>query len=221
MAEHKFLELVDPADGSNWQIDAGFLTSNWQCIWGCGCQGIDDEANPDAMLGCCSVGVVLPTEDDAQTTAALGATLDPALFQYAAEAAANGTVEQDDNEWATRVVDGACIFLNRPGFSGGAGCALHIAALAEGEDPIDYKPTTCWKLPIRTERRTEDGVVSHTLRAWRRGDFGEGGETMAWWCTEAAEAFTAEQPVIITLRPQLERVLGEALLRQVETELGQ
>ncbi len=32
-------------------------------------------------------------------------------------------------EWMTRLVDDACIFLNRPGFAAGAGCALHTAAL--------------------------------------------------------------------------------------------
>ena len=49
----------------------------------------------------------------------------------------------------TRVVDGACIFLNRTGFAGGAGCALHLAAFDAGESPIDFKPSVCWQLPIR------------------------------------------------------------------------
>ena len=51
----------------------------------------------------------------------------------------------------TRVVDGACIFLNRPGFAGGAGCALHLAAVDAGESPIDWKPSVCWQLPIRVD----------------------------------------------------------------------
>jgi GNAT superfamily N-acetyltransferase len=33
-------------------------------------------------------------------------------------------------------VAGACIFLNRPGFPGGAGCALHTLALREGREPL-------------------------------------------------------------------------------------
>ena len=37
----------------------------------------------------------------------------------------------------TRLVDDACIFLNRPGFAGGAGCAFHIAALEPRRRPHD------------------------------------------------------------------------------------
>ena len=32
-------------------------------------------------------------------------------------------------EWRTRLVDDACIFLNRPGFAAGPGCALHLHAM--------------------------------------------------------------------------------------------
>ena len=56
-------------------------------------------------------------------TAALAATLDPARFERHSEACAHG-IFSDGARNHTRVVDGACIFLNRPGFAGGSGCAL-------------------------------------------------------------------------------------------------
>ena len=220
--QRRFLDLADPEDDSNtWRVDAGFLTSRWQCLWGCGCQGINDDPTPELMQGCCSVGVVLRSEEEATTIAALAETLDPTLFQNAQEAAAHGTVERDGTEWCTRVLDDACIFFNRPGFAGGAGCALHLTALNEAADPLDFKPLTCWKMPIRTERAVNpNGTVSSTLRAWRRDDWGEGGADMAWWCTEAPEAFTASQPVYITLKSELTRLLGEELYTNLANELA-
>ena len=52
----------------------------------------------------------------------------------------------------TRLVDGACVFLNRPGFPGGTGCALHRMALREGLHPLLTKPDVCWQLPVRREQ---------------------------------------------------------------------
>ena len=214
--QRRFVEIVDPADGrTRWRLDAGFLTSNWRCIWGEGCQGIHDERRPELGDGCCSVGVVLADEDEAMNVAALAATMDPARFQFAAEAAEGGVLAPD-TKWATRVVDGACVFLNRPGFAGGAGCALHLAALAEDDDPLDWKPRTCWKLPLKIE---DDSDGQPTLRAWWRDDWGPGGATMAWWCTEAPDAFSAEDAVIQTLEPELRRLLGDDLYEATRREL--
>ena len=57
---------------------------------------------------------------------------DPRRLAVPADRAAKRWVETDDDgERKTRVHDGACIFLNRPGFAGGAGCALHGLALRE------------------------------------------------------------------------------------------
>ena len=76
----------------------------------------------------------------------------------------------------TRLVDDACIFLNRPGSAQGAGCALHVAALEAGERPLDWKPNVCWQLPLRLEHSTdENGHVTSRLRDWKRRDWGEGG----------------------------------------------
>ena len=105
--------------------------------------------------------------------------------------------EPDDDGVAptvTRLVDDACIFLNRPGFAGGAGCALHIAALDAGERPLDWKPNVCWQVPLRLEHPTDDnGHVTSRLREWKRRDWGEGGDEFHWWCTESHEAFVGDR----------------------------
>src|SRR5580704_18228951 len=133
-----------------WRFDRAFLASNWTCLWGRGCLGIGPEPAEHLGLGCCSIGADLGDVDEARMIAALAATLDPGRFERYAEASEGG-IFRDDARTHTRVVDGACIFLNRPGFVGGAGCALHLAAVEEGESPIDWKPSVCWQLPIRVD----------------------------------------------------------------------
>jgi hypothetical protein len=176
------------------------------------------------MDGCCSVGVVLRDEEEAMTIVALAATLGPGAFEHADQE--GGLVERRGARWATRVVDGACVFLNRPGFAGGAGCALHLGALADGDDPLDWKPQTCGRVPIEVDERPRDaadpdGGVEVTVRVWRRDDWGPGGATIAWWCTDAPEAFTADEPVADSMAEVLRRLMGDDVYPLARTALRQ
>ena len=214
---NNFVELADHDGRTHWRLDATFLRSNWTCIWGQGCQGIHDERRPELHDGCCSVGVELIDEEEAMTIAALGATLDEHLFEHASQAP---FVEQRPNgDWHTLVVDGACVFFNRPGFAGGVGCALHLAAIDEGDDPIDWKPQTCTRMPIRVDEVETETGVELTVRAWRRDDWGPDGETMAWWCTEAPEAHRGDEPVIASLGNELRVLMGDAMYERAVEEL--
>jgi hypothetical protein len=205
-----------------WRFDTDFLRSNWACIWGRGCVGIGPDPAPERGLGCCSLGADFEDEDEARLIGALGATLDPARFQHHAEAEHTG-VYGDEDRTATRVVDGACIFLNRPGFSGGAGCALHLAALDAGEPPREWKPAVCWQLPIKVDwvavEGDEDAEVA-TLRRWTRDDWGADGATMAWCCTEGERAYVGERPVIESLADELEAVVGTDVFSELRRRLG-
>src|SRR3984957_16807715 len=150
-------EMEEIRDGDTvWRFDRDFLTSRWECLWGRGCQGIGPEPAEHLGLGCCSIGADLGDEDEARMIAALAATLSPARFEHHAEAW-DGGIFSHESRTHTRVVDGACIFLNRPGFIGGAGCALHLEAIEAGESPIEWKPSVCWQLPLKVD--WEEGVV--------------------------------------------------------------
>ncbi len=121
----------------------------------------------------------------------------------------------------TRIVDGACIFLNRPGFAGGAGCALHLAAVRAGESPLEWKPSVCWQLPIRVEWTAhEDGSETALVRGWQRRDWGDEGETMAWCCTEGDEAYVGERPVIESLADELRTITGDEVFVELRRRLG-
>jgi len=200
-------DIVD--DGETvWRFDRSFLTSNWSCIWGRGCLGILHEPAEHLGQGCCSVGAELGDEDEARNISALAATIAPERFEHHEVAQAHGIFE-DALRSQTRIVDGACIFLNRPGFSGGAGCALHLEALASGESPIEWKPSVCWQLPIKVDwDEGDDGREVATVRGWTRADWGEEGETMAWCCTEGTRAYVGDTPVIDSLAGELTAIVG-------------
>jgi hypothetical protein len=206
--------------GTLWRFDLDFLESNWACLWGHGCLGIGAEPAEELGLGCCSVGAELGDVDEARLTAALAATLEPVRFQYHREAAEKG-VFSDESRSSTRVVDGACIFLNRPGFSGGAGCALHLAALATGESPIDWKPSVCWQLPIKVDWvEVGDGTEMATVRGWTRRDWGEEGGSMAWCCTEGSLAYVSDKPVVESLRAEIEALVGEKVYLELRRRMA-
>jgi hypothetical protein len=201
-------DVEEIADGSTlWRFDRSFLASRWTCIWGRGCLGILDHPAEHLGQGCCSVGAELGDEDEARLLSALAACLEPVRFQHHAEASGGG-IFRDERRDATRVVDGACIFLNRPGFAGGAGCALHLAALDAGEPPREWKPGVCWQLPVRVDWEERDGGEVATVRPWSRADWGDEGETMAWCCTEGDRAYVGDRPLVESLGDDLDALVG-------------
>jgi len=218
MANERFERVTDPVDGTVWDIDAEFLTSNWTCIWGKGCKGILPEDAEHLNQGCCSHGCQMLDEEESMNTAALAMFLDPDRFQFHDVAAADG-IFADEARTLTRVVDGACIFHNRPGFRGGEGCALHLGALDAGESPTTWKPSVCWQLPLRAEEQP-DG--SRVLRRWSRLDWDDEASTIAWCCTErteAPEAYSGAATVLETLGEELTAMLGPEVVVELRTRL--
>jgi hypothetical protein len=213
------IEQIEDGD-TTWRFDRAFLTSSWTCIWGRGCQGILPERAEHLGHGCCSVGADLDEGDEARLIGALAATLPAESFQHHQEAA-DGGVYRDADRRHTRVVDGACIFLNRPGFPGGAGCALHLAAVEADEPVTEWKPSVCWQLPVHVDWEQGPGDTEvATVRRWTRADWGDEGETMAWCCTEGPEAYVGERPVVESLAVELEAVVGTAVYVELRRRLA-
>ena len=130
------------------------------------------------------------------------------------------TTLDDDGDRVTRVVDGGCVFLNRPGFSAGVGCAIHLAAVASEIEPLEWKPEVCWQLPIRVEHHVDDNDhTTHFVRQWTRRDWGEAGADLAWWCSEAPEAFSGSTSVANYLRAEVVALAGEAIAQALVEHL--
>lgn len=208
---HEWVSFEDPTEDRTWVFDVTFLTSPWTCIYGRGCQGVLTGPAEELEQGCCSYGAHFIDANDEATTLAYAARLTADQWQHRDLARRKGgaTKTAKSGETTTRLVDGACIFLNRPGFRGGIGCALHKGALDAGERPLDWKPDVCWQLPVRLEEHTaDDGHVTSTLREWKRRDWGAGGFEFHWWCTDAPDAFVDPEPVYVTMRDEIVELVG-------------
>jgi hypothetical protein len=194
---HQWVSFEDDKEDRTWVWDLTFLTSNWTCLFGNGCPGIGTAPAPEREEGCCSFGAHFTDAADRARVEARIAELEPGEWQHQAKARRRPPIHvNDEGETVSRVVDGACIFLNRPDHPGGAGCALHAAALRRGESIVDWKPEVCWQVPVRRHDETDPyGHVTSTIREWKRRDWGPGGEEFHWWCTESPEAFIGHQQV--------------------------
>ncbi|MHB1987492.1 MAG: hypothetical protein ACYCSF_05850 [Acidimicrobiales bacterium] len=215
---HEWVSIDDPDEDRTWVIDVTFLESGWHCIFKNGCQGVLTGPAPELEQGCCSYGAHFTGDEDADRvrTAALTLTKEQWQFHKKGHDERGAIRTNRDGEIVTRLVDGACIFLNRPGFDSGAGCALHRAALDRGVEPLELKPDVCWQLPLRrSDEVGSDGHVSSTLTEWRRRNWGEGGFEFHWWCTEAPEAFGSRRPVYETMRAEIAAITGESVYRLI------
>ena len=180
-------------------FDVTFLPQPLACIYGHGCQGVLTGPAPELEQGCCSYGAHFVDEDDANAVLERGraahhrpvaapAGWRPARRAHPARPARASCI--------TRLVDGACIFLNRPGFRRRRRLRPPPRARSRpASGPIDWKPDVCWQLPLRLVDSTDDsGQVISTLREWKRRDWGAGGHEFHWWCTEAPDAFVGASP---------------------------
>ncbi|MHB1534256.1 MAG: hypothetical protein ACYC1D_06530 [Acidimicrobiales bacterium] len=207
---HEWLSFEDGEEERTWVFDVTFMLSRWSCIFGRGCQGVLTAPAPELAQGCCSYGAHFTDDADVARVRAAARTLEAEEWQHKAVARRGGVARTTgDGTRMTRLVDGACIFLNRPGFAAGAGCALHQAALRRGRLPLELKPDVCWQLPLRREDQVDEaGHVTSTVTQWDRRHWGGGGEEFHWWCTEAAEAFVGGEAVYRSLAAELVALVG-------------
>lgn len=230
----EWLEFVDPADDEHLiAADLTWLTSHWTCVFGTpACQGILAE-QPDS--GCCTHGAFLSDDDDRKRLRKAVKLLTAEEWQLMDEARnEHGKItrktyletDELDGESAerTRRVDGACIFLNRPDFPGGAGCALHIMAAHRGVEPHTVKPDVCWQLPIR---RTQDWVdrpdgvqiLRTVITEYDRRGWGPGGIDLDWYCSGSPDAHIGERPVWQSYRSELIELIGKPAYQELERQL--
>lgn len=209
----RWVEFADPGGAEQvFRCDLTWLTSSWTCIFGRGCPGVY-ASRPDD--GCCTHGAHFSDDDDEARVRRYAKRLSPDEWQFRDEGLNHGFVETDDEgERKTRVVDGACVFLNRPGFAGGIGCALHSYALRTGRHPLETKPDVCWQVAIRRAYRTverPDGTsyLEVTITEYDRRAWGAGGHDMDWYCTGSPDAHVAAEPVYVSCEPELRELIGD------------
>lgn len=193
-----------------YRCDLTWLTSHWNCIYGNGCPGTRRQHQ-----GCCTVGAHWSGRRDRHRVEAFARRLPAELWQFRETGRTEGVTvdtDDDDGDGCTRIVEGACIFLNRDGFPAGAGCALHLLALREGRRPLETKPDVCWQIPLRVGYSWETVAAVDTLVVtvgeYDRAAWGPGGAYMNWWCSSNTEAHTAARPLYQTHAGDLIALIG-------------
>lgn len=184
-----------------------FLLSSYECSWGTTCKGINPE-RPD--LGCCANGAYLD-DADVELLKKRVPTLSADVWENRREKYLEKVVEKNrfgipkSKQYKTALLDpkdsvSGCVFANSAGFSGGTGCALHISALAHGENPIDWKPSICWQMPLLADY-SED-LDMHILRMfhWTQEDY-------PWFCSHDEITWVAEKPLFRTMQGELQGLL--------------
>jgi hypothetical protein len=209
----EWFAFADPDDaGHEFRADLTWLLSSWTCIFGRGCHGIVKERPDD---GCCSHGAFYSDKDDQRRVRAMAKELTAEDWQLRGQRKGGiDEIDEEDGRRRTRRFDDACVFLNRPGFAGGAGCALHRMALRTGRHPLEAKPDVCWQLPIHRsaewiERPDETKILVTTITEFTRRGWGPGGHDLDWFCTTSPEAHVGADPVYVSYGPELAAMMGE------------
>jgi hypothetical protein len=211
-----WIEFPDPATPPDavpsqvFRADLTWLTSSWTCIYGRGCQGIYADRPDD---GCCTLGAHFSGTDDEERVSEWVSRLGRKTWQRISVGEGAWTEVDEEGARKTRVVDGACIFLNDPGFDR-PGCALHHLAAKEKVSFVETKPDVCWQLPIRRTYRTverPDGTsyLEVTLTEYDRRGWGEGGHNLDWYCSANPKAHVGAQPVYLACAAELTELIGE------------
>ena len=199
------------------RADLTWLTSFWTCVFGRGCRGIYAERPVD---GCCTLGAHFSAEEDEKRVEGWVRRLTRRGWQRFDEAASQGWTEVDgEGSRKTRVLDGACIFLNDPDHEK-PGCALHHLATKHEVSFVQTKPDVCWQLPIRRTYRTierPDGTsyLEVTIAEYDRRGWGEGGHDLDWYCTGNPAAHVGTEPVYLACRDELVELIGEPAYREL------
>ncbi len=210
------MTFFDPHEEFTWMVDITFLLSNWNCIFGNGCQGVLTGPSPELEQGCCSYGAHFADEEDRQRVELAATRLGADQWQFKSKGKNGTTRVKKNGEAVTKLVQNACIFLNRPDFHRGAGCALHVLALDTGESFIPLKPEVCWQVPLRKEPLAlESGDVVVRIGQWDRSDWGAGGAEFHWWCTQDPGAFTGSSRVVETMQEELVALMNPWAYEQV------
>jgi len=223
---HEWFSFEDPDELRIWMFDVTFLMSSWTCIFGQGCKGVLDQDATEMMQGCCSYGAHFSDKKDLARVKKAAKTLTKGQWQFKGIGTKNGITREEDGETLTALVDDACVFLNRPGFEGGPGCALHRAAIERDVPHLLLKPDVCWQLPLRQVDLMDEntGYLTSMITQWERKHWGPAGEEFHWWCTDAPEAFVGAVPAYEGLREELLAMTSEtvfaALIAYLEGRRG-
>ncbi len=158
---HEWISFEDDHERRTWVFDATFLRSYGRASSATAARACSTTTPPSSPRGAAATARTSSTTTTCAWSPRRPRASTPQQWQFHRRAKRGGFLDTEDGATVTRLVDGACIFLNRPGFAGGPGCALHVAALDAGERPLDWKPDVCWQLPAAPAREHRRPRLRH------------------------------------------------------------
>lgn len=200
------LEIND----STWIVDVQFMLSGYSCTFGSGCPGI--QGDPD--VGCCAIGTPL-YKDEEDTVAKRVAQLTPEDWQFYGHKWRKRVKRKSLGSRYNTAIHShngreGCIFANRGDFHSGAGCAFHAAALRRGEKPIDWKPFTCWAVPMGVSEIPS--MNTYVVRMIDRAEWTNGipdYDVVGWWCSDDNVSWASPNPVFMSHSEEWKRIISD------------
>ena len=127
-----------------------------------------------------------------------------------------------NGEIVTRLVQDACIFLNRPDFHRGPGCALHVMAIDNDESYIPLKPEVCWQLPLRRDDEVEDdGHVITRICAVGPPPLGRRRRRLPLVVHRGPGGFVGKNRVVDSMAEELVAMVGQSVYDQLLAYIDQ
>ena len=132
---HEWISFQDPDEERTWLFDVTFLTARWTCIFGQGLPGRPHRPGPRAGTGMLLLRRPLHRKEGRPNVERAAGRPDPRVWQFHKQGQKGVVKKLADGDLGTRLVDDACIFLNRPGFAAGAGLRPAQGGHGPGDQP--------------------------------------------------------------------------------------
>lgn len=249
----QWIEFPDPNDPDHaWRVDFNFIMSSWTCLFGQGCSGQfgiqDAHTKPD--VGCCGLGVNIPSREELARVQSYvdmltEDELPPNILRRVQKDGGwyyikGGTdrVDPEDPDYIgahTRVRDGGCIFANRSNEGDGkTGCAFHHLGQRIGKSHTEVMPDICWQVPLNIstyddttgEAESVTVVTASSSKDWSGIDEdGSQDSWMSWWCIDTVDAYLPESKrVYRSMEEELRKIMGddayEVLVQEIDKRAG-
>ena len=130
------------------------------------------------------------------------------------------------DDYRTRLVDDACIFLNRPGFAAGPGCALHLLAMSTGHAPQRREARGVLAAAAAQHRgrttRTTTTASSTTGSPSSAATAGvKAARSSRGGAPRRPRRSSAREPVYQTMEPELRKMCGDELYEMIAEYLDE
>lgn len=200
----EYVEFTDHVTGDRYLFNVTFFLSTYECTWGRGCKGCDNTPNN----GCCNIGahVVDETEQDY-----VQQYIDRLTPDQWANYGRDVWEVTEAGEIKTTRIDGVCV-MNNPDHHDTPGCALHVGAIANGEDFHDWKPDACWMYPIRTSVIDFDNDVYLVGPVYRNEQWSHA--HTGWWCIDDEANYLGQTRAFMFFEDELIRMTSENIYDQ-------